>query len=119
MPARARTPMVYIVASQRNGTLYTGVTSNILQRVWQHKHETHGSFTSQHVVKLLVYYEEHATMHDAITREKQIKRWNRDWKLRLIEKENPQWDDLAADWYDEQRQLDVNQDQPGFPPSRE
>jgi len=94
--------MVYIMASQRNGTLYTGVTSDILQRVWQHKHGTSSSsFTSQHGVKLLVYYEEHGTMLEAIAREKQIKRWNREWKLRLIEKENPQWQDLATDWYDD------------------
>lgn len=89
-------PAVYILASQRNGTLYVGVTSNLVQRIWQHKSTLVEGFTRQHVIHLLVYYELHENMTGAITREKQIKKWNRKWKLRLIEENNPQWVDLYA-----------------------
>lgn len=85
---------VYILASKRNGTLYTGVTSNIGQRVWQHKHNMVEGFTKKYDVKTLVYYEVHDNVESAITREKQIKKWRRAWKLRLIEKKNPLWKDL-------------------------
>jgi putative endonuclease len=85
---------VYILASKRNGTLYTGVTSNILQRIWQHKHKMVEGFTKKYDVKTLVYYEVHDSAESAITREKQIKKWRRAWKLRLIEEKNPQWKDL-------------------------
>ena len=88
------------MASERNGTLYIGVTSALEQRVYQHKHGVFKGFTSEHRVHLLVYYEDCGTMLEAITREKQVKRWKREWKIRLIEKENPQWEDLAADWFD-------------------
>jgi putative endonuclease len=88
---------VYIMASQRNGTLYTGVTSDLVKRVWQHKSDVVPGFTQKYAVHTLVYYEEHATAIDAITREKQLKKWNRDWKLRLIERMNPTWQDLYAD----------------------
>ena len=74
--------------------LYTGVTSNLVQRVWQHKHDIVQGFTKKYGVHLLVYYELHSSMYQAIQREKQIKKWNRAWKLELIEKENPQWHDL-------------------------
>lgn len=87
---------VYILASQRNGTLYTGVTSNPVKRVWDHKHDMLDGFTKRYGVHSLVYYEVHDDMHTAITREKQIKKWNRSWKLRLIEAQNPNWED----WYD-------------------
>ncbi|MGC4032203.1 MAG: GIY-YIG nuclease family protein [Tepidisphaeraceae bacterium] len=87
-------PAVYILASQRNGTLYIGVTSNLPQRVWQHKNDVVESFTQRYGVHLLVYYEQHGTMEQAITREKQLKKWNRAWKLRLIEEKNPNWNDL-------------------------
>ncbi|HNW11873.1 MAG TPA: GIY-YIG nuclease family protein [Candidatus Rifleibacterium sp.] len=87
-------PCVYILASQRNGTLYVGVTSNLVQRIWQHKNNEVEGFTKKYQVHLLVYYELHETMESAITREKQLKKWNRDWKINLIEKENPQWHDL-------------------------
>jgi len=87
-------PCVYILASQRNGTLYIGVTSNLVQRIWQHKNNEVEGFTKKYQVHLLVYYELHETMESAITREKQLKKWNRDWKINLIEKENPQWHDL-------------------------
>jgi putative endonuclease len=87
-------PGVYILASQRNGTLYIGVTSNLVQRVWQHREGVVEGFTQQHSVKRLVWYELHESMLGAIAREKAIKKWRRDWKLRLIEASNPQWLDL-------------------------
>jgi predicted GIY-YIG superfamily endonuclease len=89
-----KAPAVYILASQRNGTLYIGVTSDLIQRIWQHREGVVEGFTQQHSVKTLVWYEQHETMESAISREKQLKKWNRDWKLRLIEKQNPQWLDL-------------------------
>ena len=76
-------PAVYILASQRNGTLYIGVTSNLIQRVYQHREHLAQGFTNQHHVTMLVWYELHSTMEHAITREKQLKKWNRQWKLRL------------------------------------
>ncbi len=85
---------VYILASKPKGTLYTGVTSNLLQRVWQHKQEQVEGFTQKYGVKRLVYYEVTDDIVSAITREKQIKKWNRDWKIRLIEEVNPGWEDL-------------------------
>jgi len=87
-------PAVYILASQRNGTLYVGVTSNLVQRVWQHREHAVPGFTSANAVHQLVFYELHATMGDAITREKRLKKWERLWKLRLIEEANPEWADL-------------------------
>ncbi len=87
-------PAVYILASQRNGTLYIGVTSNLCQRVWQHRNDLVPGFTRQYGVHRLVFFELHATMESAIAREKQLKKWNRAWKLRLIEGANPQWRDL-------------------------
>jgi len=85
---------VYILASKRNGTLYTGVTSDLIQRIYQHKEKIYGGFTAKYDVKLLVYYEVHEDIYEAILREKRIKRWRRAWKLELIEKENPNWEDL-------------------------
>jgi putative endonuclease len=90
---RNRQPAVYILASQRNGTLYIGVTSNLVQRVWQHRQGLAEGFTNTHGVKTLVWYELHETMDSAITREKALKKWNRQWKLRLIEASNPDWAD--------------------------
>ena len=87
-------PTVYILASKRNGTLYIGVTSDLVKRVWQHKNDTVEGFTKKYGVHTLVYYEMHATMTEAIRREKQLKKWNRAWKIELIEKENRQWPDL-------------------------
>jgi len=87
-------PAVYILASQRNGTLYTGVTSSLVKRVWEHQNNLIESFTKRYGVHLLVYFELHADMKNAITREKQIKKWNRAWKIRLIEDGNPEWRDL-------------------------
>ena len=87
-------PCVYILASRRNGTLYVGVTSNVIQRVWQHKNDLVEGFTKRYRVHTLVWYESHETMESAIAREKAIKEWQRGWKLDLIEKGNPEWKDL-------------------------
>jgi putative endonuclease len=87
-------PSVYILASKRNGTLYTGVTSDLVQRIWQHKNNVVKGFTEKYGVHTLVYFELHEDMESAIVREKRIKKWNRAWKLRLIEEKNPAWNDL-------------------------
>jgi len=88
----------YILANKRNGTLYVGVTNSIFSRSFQHKlKENPGSFTAKHNVTSLVYYEEYQYIQDAIKREKQIKRWRRQWKIELIEKDNPTWRDLFKD----------------------
>ena len=87
-------PAVYILASRRNGTLYTGVTTSLVKRVWEHRNDIIEGFTKKYRVHLLVYYELHDDIISAITREKQIKKWNRAWKLELIEKQNPDWRDL-------------------------
>ena len=89
-----RQPCVYILASQRNGTLYIGVTSDLRKRVWEHKNNLVEGFTRKYGVHRLVYYEIQGDMASAITREKQLKKWRRGWKLRLIEGRNPQWRDL-------------------------
>jgi putative endonuclease len=88
---------VYILASRRNGTLYIGVTSNLPQRVWQHREGVAEGFSKEYDVKNLVWYEMHDGAESAITREKQIKKWNRLWKLGLIERTNPEWKDLFAE----------------------
>lgn len=94
-----RCPAVYILASRRNGTLYTGVTGDLRKRIWEHKHCLVEGFTKKYGVHMLVYYELHDDMRAAITREKQIKKWRRAWKLGLIEQQNSDWrnlwDDLA------------------------
>ena len=87
---------VYLLASDRYGTLYTGVTSHLVRRAWQHREAAAEGFTKKYAVKRLVWYEVHADVHAAITREKQIKKWNRAWKIRLIEEANPNWDDLYS-----------------------
>ncbi|MDA1014012.1 MAG: GIY-YIG nuclease family protein [Planctomycetota bacterium] len=87
-------PAVYILASQRNGTLYIGVTSDLVQRIWQHKNNVVEGFTKEYGVHMLVWYELHEDMESAIIREKRLKKWNRAWKLRLIEEMNPNWNDL-------------------------
>jgi putative endonuclease len=91
-----RQPCVYILASRKHGTLYTGVTSNIAHRVALHKSMEIEGFTRRYGVKRLVYVEPHGTMNAAIRREKQIKEWKRAWKVQLIEADNPEWDDLYA-----------------------
>lgn len=94
---RQNTYFVYILASKLNGTLYTGITSNLSARVWQHKNNVVEGFTQKHFVHKLVYFEEHSSPSDAILREKQIKKWNRSWKIRLIEEKNPEWKDFWED----------------------
>lgn len=101
---RERLPCVYILASQRNGTLYIGVTSDLMVRIHQHREGMTDGFTKRYGVKRLVWFEMLADMEAGITREKQLKKWNRAWKLRLIEEANPQWNDLAVEL--------------GFPPLR-
>lgn len=90
-------PTVYLLASRRNGTLYVGVTSDLAGRIHRHRHGLLPGFTRRYGVKLLVWFEGHATMESAIVREKRIKKWNRAWKLALIEQANPRWHDLAED----------------------
>ena len=85
---------VYILASKRQGTLYIGVTSDLVKRVWQHKEDLIPGFTKRYGVHTLVYYELHGDMVNAMQREKQLKRWNRAWKIALVEKDNPEWIDL-------------------------
>ena len=92
-----RQPCVYMLASKRNGTLYTGVTSNIVKRVWEHKNHSLEGFTKKYNVTHLVWYEVHETMMSAISREKAIKNWKRAWKINVIEAMNPQWRDLYDD----------------------
>ena len=95
--APMKQPCVYILSSRRNGTLYTGVTSDVVKRVWEHKSHVVAGFTQKHSVDRLVWFELHDTMESAIRREKALKEWKRAWKLRLIEEGNPTWKDL----YDE------------------
>jgi putative endonuclease len=85
---------VYILASKRNGTLYIGVTSNLPKRIWEHRESVVDGFTTKYGVKTLVWYEVHDNAESAISREKQLKKWNRIWKLSLIEEKNPEWRDL-------------------------
>ena len=87
-------PAVYILASKRNGTLYIGVTSNLVKRVWEHRNDMIGGFTKRYKVHRLVWFEIHTRMIDAIEREKRLKNWKRQWKLELIEQANPEWVDL-------------------------
>lgn len=88
------TGYVYMLASQKNGTLYAGVTSNLAQRIAQHKRGEGSKFAAKYGAVRLVWYEEHVDVRDAIEREKRIKRWRRDWKIDLIEKDNPDWTEL-------------------------
>ena len=87
-------PAVYILSSKPNGTLHVGVTSELVKRCWEHKNDLVDGFTRRYGVHRLPYFELHADMTSAITREKQLKKWNRAWKLRLIQKHNPDWRDL-------------------------
>ncbi|MAO91825.1 MAG: hypothetical protein CMM81_09810 [Rhodospirillales bacterium] len=91
---------VYIMASDRNGTLYVGVTSNLPQRVAQHREELLDGFTKKYAVHLLVYFEACPDMESAIQREKALKKWRREWKLKLIEEKNPYWRDLYNDLFE-------------------
>ncbi|QJU56744.1 GIY-YIG nuclease family protein [Sphingomonas sp. AP4-R1] len=111
-----RAPVVYILASARAGTLYIGVTSNLLQRLHQHREGLIPGFTSRYGVARLVWFEMHGDMASAIGREKQLKKWNRAWKLSLIEERNPHWEDLAVTMLG----LDpLDTSSPSFPRKRE
>ena len=87
-------PAVYILASKRNGTLYIGVTSNLIKRIWEHKNNSVKGFTEKYNIHRLVWFELHDNIESAIIREKRLKNWNRKWKLELIESVNPEWHDL-------------------------
>lgn len=87
-------PYVYLLASRRNGTVYVGVTSDLIKRIWEHRNHVVAGFTRKYGVDKLVWYEQHASMESAIQREKAIKEWKRAWKMNLIEKTNPEWVDL-------------------------
>ena len=87
-------PAVYVLASKRNGTLYVGVTSDLIKRVWEHKNNVVKGFTERYSVHQIVWYELHETMESAIRKEKMLKNWKRVWKLELIERSNPNWQDL-------------------------
>jgi putative endonuclease len=89
-----KTFYVYILCNKRNSTLYTGVTSDLIKRIYEHRNNMVDGFTDKYNVHHLVWYKNHMTAESAITREKQIKKWNRKWKLELIEKNNPEWKDL-------------------------
>ena len=89
-------PCVYILASRRLGTLYIGVTSDLVKRLWQHREGVVPGFTKRHRIHILVWFEQHGTMESAIAREKQLKNWHRPWKVKLIEESNPHWADLAV-----------------------
>ena len=93
-----KNPAVYMMASGFHGTIYTGVTSNLIQRIAQHREGTLGGFTAEYGCKRLVWFEMHGDMEQAIRREKQIKNWLREWKVALIEEGNPTWRDLAEDF---------------------
>jgi putative endonuclease len=95
---RERTPAIYILTNQKRGALYTGVTSDPLGRIAQHRAGSAPGFAARYRLKLLVHIEFFGDMENAILREKQIKRWHRDWKMRLIEESNPAWRDLATDY---------------------
>ncbi len=88
---------LYMLASAKRGVIYIGVTTNLIQRTWVHKEKLNEGFTKKYFVNRLVYFEPHESIVAAIAREKQMKKWNRAWKVRLIEKENPEWNDLWSD----------------------
>ena len=92
-----RNPCVYLLASRRNGTLYLGVTSNLIARIWQHREHVVEGFTAKYDVIHLVWYEQHETMESAILREKRLKKWRRAWKMELVDAFNPSWRDLWPD----------------------
>jgi putative endonuclease len=85
---------VYILASKKDGALYTGVTNSLVRRVYEHRNQLNEGFTKKYFIKKLVYFEEYNYIDEAIAREKCIKRWKRDWKIRIIEEKNPEWKDL-------------------------
>lgn len=105
-PMHSKTYYVYIMASKRNGTLYVGVTNDLIKRAYQHKNNLADGFTKKYSVHSLVYYETTNDIKSALAREKQLKKWKRQWKLELIERDNPEWNDLAKEYYGENAGLD-------------
>ena len=99
MPTHRTFIATYIMGSGRNGTIYTGMTANLVTRVWQHKTHAFPGFTDDHDCTRLLWFERYVWVTTAIRREKRIQKWLRDWKLALIERDNPGWRDLAADWF--------------------
>ncbi|MDP3245009.1 MAG: GIY-YIG nuclease family protein [bacterium] len=89
-----KTYHVYVMASKRNGTLYIGVTDDLIKRIYEHKNDLVEGFTKRYQIHILVYFEESNDIISAISREKQLKKWKRKWKIKLIEKDNPAWNDL-------------------------
>ena|SRR3989344_3635378 len=117
-----KTYYVYILASRRNGTLYIGVTNNLRKRIWQHKNDIEEGFTKRYKVHNLVYFEQVDSVVSAIEREKRLKKWNRSWKIKLIEKDNPEWNDLYEDLFGREgieEKLVLAKAGNGFPPARE
>ena len=98
----SKTYYVYILASKRNGTLYVGVTNNLVRRIFEHKNGLADGFTKKYGIHTLVYFDQTNDAKSALIREKQLKKWNRKWKLDLIEKVNPEWKDLSKDWIPDQ-----------------
>jgi len=98
----SKTYYVYILASKRNGTLYIGVTNNLIRRVYEHKNGLADGFTKKYNIHQLVYFDQTSNIESALIREKQLKKWNRKWKLDLIEKGNPEWKDLSQNWIPDQ-----------------
>jgi len=92
-------PAIYILSNKRNGVLYIGVTSDLLKRTYQHKYHVVNGFSKKYNLNKLIYFEMHESMNDAIAREKQLKKWNRAWKIKLIETINPEWLDLSKDLF--------------------
>ena len=90
---------VYLLTNKSNGTLYTGMTNNLMRRIWEHKHRINEGFSKRYGLYKLIYFEIFKNPMDAITREKRIKKWKRQWKIELIEAMNPHWKDLAEGWY--------------------
>ncbi|MFN7137252.1 MAG: GIY-YIG nuclease family protein [Thermomonas sp.] len=112
-------PAVYMLATGRRGTLYVGVTSNLIARVWQHREHAADGFTKRYGIDILVWYELQDSIEAAIQREKRLKRWNRGWKLRLVEEANPEWRDLWPAILRQDEASTGNMDQERFPPARE
>jgi len=95
-----RSYYVYILSNKKNGTLYIGVTNDLMRRIFEHKNKSISGFTKRYNLTKLIYYEMTDDIVAAIEREKRLKRWNRQWKIELIEKENPGWNDLAQEWFE-------------------
>ena len=100
MPRKEYKFYVYIISNKKNGTLYIGMTNDIERRIYEHKKGLIEGFSKQYHLTRMIHVEFFKYINDAIKREKQLKNWNREWKINLIEKENQKWEDLAKDWFD-------------------